>query len=120
MKRLASIILPSGLYWADQFSSQGTTGVVRTALGGSAVVFGPAQQPRKITLIASEETGGWFTTAQADALLDLSRQPGPHVLSWYGSDYNVTFDHGQAAAVSLQPLWPNASYLTGTLSLIEV
>lgn len=119
MKKLDSLVLPNGLYWQDQYASLGTTGVVRTALNGGAVIFGPHTQPRKITLSAGDDYG-WLTPDQAEALMALSAAVGPHVLHWNGTDYQVAFDHSQNAAVNLTPLFPNAPYLTGTLSLIEV
>lgn len=119
MKTLGAITLPTGLHWLDQYASLGTAGVVRTALNGAAVVFGPSPQPRKIALSAGDDHG-WFTPEQADALIVLAATPGPHVLHWQGTEFQVAFDHSQGAAVNLTPLYPNAPYLTGTISLIEV
>ncbi len=119
MKQLAAIVLPAGLHWQDQYTSLGSAGVVRTTLNGAAVVFGPSAQPRKITLVAGDNHG-WFTPEQADALMALAAMSGPHVLHWQGNDFQVVFDHAQGAAVNLVPLYPNAPYLTGSLSLIEV
>lgn len=118
IKELGGVTLPTSLDWPDRYGSSGCTGITRTMLNGSAVTFGPVPQPQKITLISGDDFG-WFTLEQANDLLALLRLPGPHVLHWGDLLIKVAFDF-QQNAIALKPLYPNAVYLNGSVSLIKV
>ena len=61
---LDGILLPAGLVWTDEFSTQSVAQTVKRALDGSLVVFyGGLQRGIPITL-ASEADAGWLTRAQ--------------------------------------------------------
>lgn len=121
MNTLGIIELPVGMLWSESGQSQGRRSVLRTALDGSAVVFGSAG-PRRITLLAGDDAC-WVPEATALQLLALAESEAGTTLTWSDhlrpeDSYTVAFDHESAAAVQLEPLWPGSDLYTGRIALI--
>ncbi len=105
MIALDDILLPAGLLWTDEFSSNRVAQSMRRTLDGSMVVFhSPLQAGLPITL-ESEADAGWATRAQVEALANRAASPGGiFVLLLRGQTYRVMFRHHEPPAFDARPL----------------
>lgn len=104
---LASLSLPAGLLWSDEFAWQPVAQSVERALDGSQIVFeGALSAGQPITL----ESGAWVKRDAVLALQALASAPDAiYPLTLRGVSYQVRFRHHEAPAVSAVPLFPMAS-----------
>ena len=102
---LATIALPSGLLWPDEYSGMNPVAqTVKRRLDGGLAVYPRAQiGGRAITLTATADH--WLTRAQADALTALAADPGGvYPLTLRGQTYSVMFRHHDGRSLDLVPL----------------
>lgn len=107
MITLASLSLPTGLLWSDEFTWQPVAQSVERALDGSQIVFsGALVAGQPITL----ESGAWVKRDAVLALQALASVPDAvYPLTLRGLSYQVRFRHHDAPAVSAAPLFPMAN-----------
>lgn len=122
---LATLTLPDGLRWVDEYATVPVAQTVRARLDGGWAVYPRAVTGgREITLVAPEDH--WLTRAQADALAVMAAVSGAsYVLSLRGTSYTVLFRHHDPPALDLQPLvdWgdaQNADPIIGTIKLMTL
>lgn len=125
MIQLATLALPDGLAWPDEFDTRDIGQAVRQRLDGGVVIY-----PRKlsagrpITLIAPADQP--ITRAQGQALASLAAVPGEvYALSLRGTTFAVMFRHHDAPALDLAPLIDysdpiDEDYLVGQIKLFTV
>lgn len=123
---LDGIVLPAGLVWTDEFSTQSVAQTVKRALDGSLVVFyGGLQRGMPITL-ASEADAGWLTRAQVEAIQLRATSPGAiYPLTLRGQAWRVMFRHHEAPGFDATPLIARANpapgdFYLGTLKLMTL
>lgn len=105
---LATVALPAGLRWLDEWDDQSVTQTMRRRLDGSPTVYARANVSggRPITLEA--DSSQWLTRDVAAALVTLAQTLGtPYPLVFEdrgGLSFHVLFRHQDAPALDLRPL----------------
>lgn len=101
---LASITLPAGLRWIDEFDADAVQQSVRRRLDGGLTIYPRGNVAgRPITLEATEDQ--WLTRAMAESLASLALAPGQTMpLAIRGATYSVLFRHQDPPALDLRPL----------------
>lgn len=125
MIQLATVTLPDGLSWPDEFDTRDLAQAVRQRLDGGIVVYPrPLPAGRPITLVAPADQT--ITRAQGAALAALSAVLGAvYALSLRGATFSVMFRHHDAPALDLTPLVDYADpietdFLVGQIKLFTV
>jgi hypothetical protein len=125
---LASVTLPDGLNWIDEFDDQSISQVARRRLDGGLTLYVRSNLAgRPITLEATAEQ--WITRAQAQSLALLAAVPGGRYTLTFtaraGLAFQVAWRHHEAPALDLRPLVDYADPaaddpLIGTLKLMTI
>lgn len=126
MITLATLTLPPGLVWSDEFASAAVSQTARRTLGGSMVVMTGALTGGQPITLESEPDAGWLTRTQVQAISLLAASPGAvYPLLLRGQTHQVMFRHQDAPAFDAHPIFnianPGAGhYYTATLKLITI
>jgi hypothetical protein len=126
---LATLALPDGLAWIDEFADDAVAQTMRRRLDGGITLYPRGNiAGRPITLEARADH--WLTRAQAEALLALAAAPGAlydlQFTARLGApSYRVVFRHHEPPALELRPLVDYADPraddpLVGTIKLLTV
>lgn len=122
---LATVTLPAGLRWIDEYATIPVAQTVRARLdGGWAVYPRTVTGGRSITLVAADDY--WLTRAQADALATLAAHPGTtYALTLRNQSFTVIFRHHDPPALDLSPMvdWDDAvsaDPVVGSIKLMTV
>lgn len=105
MIRLDGILLPSGLRWTDEFSSNRVAQSLRRTLDSSIVVYYGERRSGISVTLESESDAAWCTREQVEALALRAASPGARfTLSLRGLDWTVMFRHHEPPAFEATPL----------------
>lgn len=123
---LDGVQLSSSLQWVNRDGSFRIAQRIRMTTGGGAKVYQQRLHAGiPIVLEANEETG-WFTNEMREAMLARADTLGTvFVFEYFGSSYNVVFNHSTPPAVSFEKIIyrqvPDAGdYFMGQLLLVTV
>jgi len=126
MIQLATLELPDGLLWSDEFAAHGVAQTLRYTLDGAPLVqYAPRVAGQPITLQSSADSG-WVTRTQLDALAALAAVAGQiYPLHLHEVRVAVVFRHHDPPALTAEPLWPygqpaSTDYFYLTLKLMTV
>ena len=126
---LATLSLPPGLAWIDEWATDAVAQTMRRRLDGGVTLYPRGNiAGRPITLQAGPDH--WLTRAQAEALLELAAAPGAvytltFPLRLGAPSYSVAFRHHEPPALDLRALVDYADPraddpVVGTLKLLTV
>lgn len=107
---LASIPLPSGLVWTDEFEPHAVAQSTQRTLAGGLVVYHASLQAGRAITLQSEADAGWATLATVQALAALAAVPGAtYALVLRGITYQVIFAHHNPPALQASSVFNLAS-----------
>ena len=126
MIQLATLRLPDGLVWTDEYAVRSVPQTSLRTLDGSLVVFYGQHHAGLAITLESEADAGWLTRELVEGLAALAAIPGgifPLLLR--GQTHQVMFRHQDPPAFEAKPLIHRAipqsgDYYLATLKLMTL